>query len=222
PRRRKKGAPARSCTCGHACRHKGADCRQVMTSVGLISLSRVYFSCPHCALGGYPLDDVLGLYGFLSKQARRVVCFIARNNSFAKARDILDEVCGWCISDELIRQVCYREGQRIEQWLDGDPGVYQQFVIAPGQVEVEIDAAKVNTVAGWRDMKIVIYAKREPGQKATAEQWAKRDLPAPTSRMAFARIEEAEQFSKRVSDHLERLQVIDTSEVSALGDGAEW
>ena len=220
--RAKKRAPARSCTCGQTCRHKGADCRQVMTSVGLISLFRVYFFCLCCRLGSYPLDDVLGLDGFLSKATRRVVCFIAANNSFAWTEAILGEACGWSISDELIRQVCYREGERIEQWLDADEQVYQQFITAAGHIEVEIDAATVNTVDGWRDMKICIFAKREPGEAATPEQWDKRKLPAPTSRMAFAKIEEAEQFRKRTGDWMERLAVVDTSEVSVLGDGAEW
>jgi hypothetical protein len=193
-----------------------------MTSVGLICLSRVYFSCPRCDLGGYPLDDLLGLDGFLSKQARRLVCFIACNNSFAWTQQILREACGWSISDELIRHTCYREGGRIEQWLDGNEQVYQRFITAAGQIEVEIDAAKVNTVEGWRDAKICIFAKRQPGEKATPQEWAKRELPTPAARMAFARIEEVEHFSKRTGDWMARLAVIDTSEVSVLGDGAEW
>jgi hypothetical protein len=193
-----------------------------MTSVGLITLSRVHFYCLCCKLGGYPLDAILGLSGFLSKQACRVVCFIACNNSFAKTRDILDEVCGWSISDETARQVCYREGAKIEQWVDCNEQAYQQFIAAAGQIEVEIDAGKVNTVDGWRDVKLGIFAKREPGEKATPEQWAKRDLPVPTARMAFAKIEEAEQFSKRTGDWATRLQVNDTAAVSVLGDGAEW
>src|SRR5580704_15590337 len=114
-----------------------------MTSVGLISLSRVHFSCLHCHLSGYPLDDLLGLDGFLSKQARRVACFVACNNSFAWTGDILHETCGWSISDELIRHVCYREGERIEQWLDSDEQAYQDFIAAAGHIEAEIDAAKV-------------------------------------------------------------------------------
>jgi hypothetical protein len=193
-----------------------------MTAVGLITLVRVYFCCRHCRLGNYPLDAILGLVGFLSKQARRVACFIACNNSFAKTKDILDEACGWSVSDELIRQACYQEGASIEAWLDSDEQAYQQFLVAAGQIEVEIDAAKVNTVDGWRDIKIIIYAKREPGAKATPQQWAKRDLPRPTARMAFARIEEAADFGKRCRDWSDRLGVLDTSSVSLLGDGAEW
>jgi hypothetical protein len=193
-----------------------------MTAVGLITLLRVYFLCPACNLGTYPLDAILGLADFLSKQARRVVCFIACNNSFAKTEAILDEACGWSVSDEHIRHVCYKEAASIEAWLIGVEPVYQQFIGAAGQIEVEIDAAKVNSVDGWRDIKIGIFAKREPGEKATPEQWAKRDLPKPTARMAFAKIEEATDFGERCRDWAKRLHVIDTSKVSVLADGAEW
>jgi hypothetical protein len=193
-----------------------------MTAVGLITLTRVYFFCPCCKLGGYPLDALLGLAGFLSKQARRVACFIACNNSFAWTRDILKTACGWFVSDEQLRHTCYREGERIEAWLDGEEQAYQQFLAAAGQIEVEIDAAKVNSVDGWHDIKIGIFAKREPGAKATPEKWEKRDLPKPTARMAFAKIEEATDFRKRCRDWMDRLGVIDTSKVTVLGDGAEW
>jgi hypothetical protein len=193
-----------------------------MTAVGLITLARVYFCCSPCATSGYHADNLLGLDGFLSKQARRILCFIATNNSFAWTRDILEQACGWSVCDELIRHICYREGSRIEQWLDFTEKPYQVFCDAQGHVEVEIDAAKVNTTDGWRDVKICIFAKREPGEKATPEQWAKRDLPAPEARMAFARIEEAEDFGPRCADWAQRLQVIDTNQVSVLADGAEW
>ena len=38
---------------------------------------------------------------------------------------------------------------------------------AVGHVEVEIDATKLNTTEGWRDIKICIFAKREAGEPAT-------------------------------------------------------
>jgi hypothetical protein len=193
-----------------------------MTAVGPIGLDRVYFSCPRCRLGGYPLDDVLGLDGLLSTQARRVACFIASNNSFDRTAAILAQACGWSVSDETLRHVCYREGARLQAWLDASEQAYQHFLDAAGQIEVEIDAAKVNSVAGWRDIKIGIFVKRQPGEKASPQQWEKRDLPAPTARMAFAKIEESADFGKRCGDWAERLQVIDTSMVSVLADGGEW
>jgi hypothetical protein len=172
-------------------------------------------------MGEYPSDDALGLDGLLSKQARRLVCFFAAQGSFAKASASLKEACGWSVSDETIRLACYQQADRIQEWIDSDERAYQGFLEAAGEVELQIDAAKVNTFDGWRDMKIAIYAKREPGEPATPLQWDKRDLPEHSARVAFARVEEAEEFGKRLGDWTERLQ-IDTSEVSVLGDGAEW
>ena len=172
-------------------------------------------------MGEYALDELLGLDGLLSKQARRLVCYFGGRGGFAQASDDLQESCGWTVSDETIRQVCYREADRIEAWVDADEQVYQDFLKAAGDIELQIDAAKVNTLEGWRDMKIAIYAKRERGEPATPAEWNKRDLPKHEARVAFARVEEAEQFGQRLADWTERLQG-DTEQVSVLGDGAEW
>jgi hypothetical protein len=192
-----------------------------MSALGPITLQRVYFRCAACALGDYALDEVLGLDGLLSKQARRLACFFGGQGSFAKASASLHEACGWTVSDETIRQVCYQEAGRIAAWGDRDEPTYQKFAEAAGDTELQIDAAKVNTFGGWRDMKIAVYAKRPRGAPAPPAQWDQRQLPKHAARVAFARIEEAEQFGQRLGDWTERLQV-DPEAVSVLGDGAEW
>jgi hypothetical protein len=192
-----------------------------MTSLGPICLRRAYFRCGACAVGDYALDGPLGADGLLSQQARRLVCYFAGQGSFAKASASLQEACGWSLSDEAIRQACYRQADRVQRWVDADEQTCQAFLRAAGDVELQIDAAKVNTTDGWRDMKIAVYAKRQRGEPATPERWDKRDLPKPTARVAFARVEEAERFGGRLGDWTERLQV-DASQVSVLGDGAEW
>jgi hypothetical protein len=193
----------------------------VLTAVGPITLRRVYFRCDACCLGEYPLDQPLGLDGSLSKQARRLITFAGGQQSFARAEQILQELCGWSISDESIRQACYTEADRIAAWQGEDERAYQGFLQAAGEIELQIDAAKVNTTDGWRDMKMAVYGKRQRGEPATPEQWDKRRLPKPSARVAFARIEEAEGFGRRLADWTERLQV-NTRQASVLGDGAEW
>jgi hypothetical protein len=192
-----------------------------VTALGDVCLSRVHFRCEKCGMGEYAAGGVLGIDGLLSRQARRLVCFFAAQGSFARASACLKEACGWAVSGETIRLACYKQADHIRAWLDSDERAYQGFLQAAGQIEIQIDAAKVNTLDGWRDMKIVIYARREPGEPATPEQWGKRDLPEPGARVAFARVEEAEQFGERLSDWNERLR-IDTARASVLGDGAEW
>lgn len=167
------------------------------------------------------MDGPLGIDGSLTRQARRMVTFAGGQQSFARAEAALRELCGWSVSDETARLACYDEAVRIDRWLDTDERAYEGFLKAAGEVELQIDAAKVNTLGGWRDMKIGAYAKRPPGEPATPERWAERDLPGPAARVAFARVEEAEGFGRRVGDWASRLGV-GGPEVSVLGDGAEW
>ena len=69
----KKGGPP-NLPCGASGRHKGKATKTVMTALGAIVLWRTYFSCNVCRLGGYATDRVLGLEGFLTRQATRLIC----------------------------------------------------------------------------------------------------------------------------------------------------
>jgi len=192
-----------------------------MTAVGAIVLRRIYFSCKGCGPGGYGADRILGLEGFLTRQATRLICLLGGQNSSAAAERLLSECCGWTISDERIRQACQAESVRIAGFRADSPAVAQAFVAA-GDVEFQTDAAKVNTPGGWRDMKIGIFARRERGEPSTPAGWDDRDLPAPTARAAFAAIETIDEFAPRWSDWAARLGITDTTEITVLGDGAEW
>ena len=71
-------------------------------------------------------------------------------------------------------------------------------------------------------MKIGIFARREPGAPATSAEWDRRDLPAPTARVAFAAIEPIEKFAPRIGRWAERLALCDTVAITTLADGAPW
>ena len=116
-----------------------------MTALGAIVLWRTYFSCNSCGLGGYAADRVLGLEGFLTRQATRLICLLGGQNSFAVTERLLKECCGWTISDERIRQACQAESPRIAGFRAESPAVAKAFADAPGDVEFQTDAAKVNT-----------------------------------------------------------------------------
>ena len=77
-------------------------------------------------------------------------------------------------------------------------------------IEFQTDAGKVNTTAGWKDMKIGIFAMRPRGLPAAPEHWATRDLPQTTCRYAFAAIETSGLFGARwgVCDGLPRGAVL--------------
>jgi hypothetical protein len=80
----------------------------------------------------------------------------------------------------------------------------------------------VNTWESWREMRLGIFAKRQRGPAATAQEWDRRRLPPPGARLLFAGIETAEQFGPRIRRWAGRLGIRQTREVSVLGDGADW
>jgi hypothetical protein len=193
-----------------------------MTALGKVVLWRAYFACPACRLGGYFVDRILGLDGFLTRQATRLICLLGGQRSFADAERILAECCGWKVSDERIRQACQAESTRIANFRADSPAVAEAFAGAAGDIEFQTDAAKVNTTGGWRDMKIGIFARRERGEPTTPAEWDKRHLPAPTTRVAFAAIETIDDFAPRWSEWAVRLGIEDLTTITVLGDGAEW
>lgn len=87
-----------------------------MTALGSITVKRVSFTCFACRLGRHPADLPLGLDGYLTTQALRLICLAGGQRSFANAELLLKELCGWHVSDERIRQACHAEADRIAAW----------------------------------------------------------------------------------------------------------
>jgi len=192
-----------------------------MTALGRSGLLRTYFACPGCGQGGAHVDRLLGLDGFLTRQATRLVCLTGGRLGFAAAAGMLAACCGWAVSDETIRLACEGQSGRIAEF-HAAPAAVAGFAEAAGEVEFQLDGTTVNTVGGWRDMKVGIFARREPGEVATAAQWDSRKLPGPTARVAFAAIRPIEEFGPRIGAWAARLDLADTAAITTLADGAAW
>ncbi len=171
--------------------------------------------------GRFTADELLGLDGFLTRHARRLVTLAGIEHSFARAQQVLAEFCGWDVDDEVIRQTTHAEARRVAEQRPERNDAWP-FAQAEGEIEVLIDAGKVNTRTGWRDVKFGLFLKRKPGPAATPAGWDERHLPPPTTRAVVAAIEEAESFGARLRRESDRLGVTTAPAVTVLGDGAEW
>ncbi len=171
----------------------------MMTALGRSELLRTYFACPGCGQGDAHVDRLLGLDGFLTRQATRLICLTGGRIAFAPAAGMLQACCGWTVSDETIRLACQGQSGPIAEF-HATPAAGAAFAEAAGDVEFQLDGTTVNTTGGWRDMKVGILARREPGEKATAAEWDSRDLPGPTARVAFAAIEPIDRFAPRIGE----------------------
>jgi hypothetical protein len=150
-----------------------------------------------------------------------MACLLGVQQSFAKAELALREVAGWDLDDNTIRQLCHATAQQAAATRD-QRATAAAFAQAPGELELQIDAGKVNTTEGWRDVKVGVFARRERGAPTTAEQWNERDLPRPSVRSVTAAVEEAEAFGDRLAAEAQRLALTEPGALSVLGDGAAW
>ncbi len=150
-----------------------------------------------------------------------MACLLGVQRSFEKAEVALREVAGWDLDDNTIRQLCHATAAEANSTRQRRHTA-EAFARADGDLELHIDAGKVNTRGGWRDVKVAVVARREPGPSITASEWDQRDLPAPTVRSVVAAVEEAEAFGARCVAETTRLGLIDPKAIHVLGDGAEW
>jgi hypothetical protein len=121
-----------------------------------------------------------------------------------------------------IRELCNEEAPKMAEWIQQSQEVQQEFLAAPGNVEVTIDGTIVNTTEGAREVKVCILSKRKPGKSEPPERWGKRELPPVQTSIAFAAVEECGEFKKRINDWRRQLRLGATGDISALGDGAAW
>jgi hypothetical protein len=192
-----------------------------MTAVGAVELERRHGYCQDCRLPQFAADRLLGLEGWLSRRARRMADCAGIHDPFRQAETLLHELAGWSIDAETIRRYCHHDAARARQGRSDRQALPQQFAQAPGDRELQIDAGKVNTPEGYRDVKVAIFACRPRGKPATAADYEQRQLPPPSVRAVIAAVEEAKAFGNRCVVEAVRLGV-SADGLSVLGDGAEW
>jgi len=150
-----------------------------------------------------------------------MACLLGVQQSFVRAQVALAEVAGWDLDDNTIRRLCHATALTARSHR-AERTSAAAFAQADGDLELQIDAGKVNTRQGWRDVKVGVFDRRRRGQPTTAAEWDERDLPAPAVRAVVAAVEEAAAFGPRCVAEAQRLGLTDAAKFSVLGDGAEW
>ncbi len=192
-----------------------------MTAAGRVGLTRRSPRCPACGATAYPLDERVGLAGFLSPQATRLACLAAASWSFDVASDRLDEIAGLRIDDETIRRHCHRAAGGLAARREAGPPE-AAFAAAEGEVEFLTDGVMAPTRDGWRELKLARFQARPRGEPAGVADWARRELPPPTASVAYATTADSEAFSARWAPWAEALGIDPAGELTVLADGAAW
>ena len=189
----------------------------------MVRLDRLYLVCPRCQIGRHPLDERLGGNGFVSPQAQRLVSLAGASWSFERASATRREFGGLAVCDNTIRSVCHTHGGAMREYQRDDPTAAEAFRVATGDVEFQTDGTMVNTTAGWREMRLSIFAKRMRGKGSLGRaDWEQRDLRAPPVRVIQAGIRTCDQLGPSWRRMACRLGVTEASSVSVIADGAKW
>jgi hypothetical protein len=161
--------------------------------------------------------------GPVSPHAQRPPCLAGASWSFGRASANLKELCGLSVCDGTIRPVCQEHGGAMRDRQRGDPAAAAAFRAAGGDVEFQTDGTMVNTTAGWREMRLGIFAKRRRGRPAPARGgWGQRGLPAPHARVIQAGIRAGDQPGPGWRRLAGRLGLRDAGAVTVTAGGAKW
>lgn len=188
-----------------------------------MTLQRRYFTCRRCGRHSHPLDERLGVEGFVSPHAQRLLCLLGAEHSFEQSARLLREVAGLCVCDNTVRTICDEHGGKMRTWQREAREATQAFREAEGEVEFQTDGTCVNTWGGWREIRLSIFAKRRRGRPVEdLDAWDSQRLPEPTVRIATAAIRTAAALGPQWRRSAARLGLKRTAELTVLADGAKW
>jgi hypothetical protein len=151
-----------------------------------------------------------------------MLCLAGTSWSFAASSAHLQEFCGLDVSAGTIRNVCQAEAGRVEQWQASATRAAAEFAKTPGEIEFFTDGTCVNTMQGWKEMRVGVFSKRVLGPTAAPDQWDSRKLPSVGARHAFAAIESADAFAARWPLVASRLSIRGGRRIDVIADGARW
>ncbi len=169
----------------------------------------------------FAADRLLSIHGWLTARARRMADKAGIHDPFRQAESLLHELAGWSLDAETIRHYCHEDAACARKNRGERLALPKQFAHAKGDRELHIDAGKVNTPEGYRDVKVAVLGCRQRAKPATSADYEQRDLPAPSARSVIAEVESAQAFGQRCVGEAARLGV-SSEGLSVLGDGAEW
>jgi hypothetical protein len=212
-----------NCGCGKKASFRYLARKQLVTTIGVMEVPRRYYACRFCKATYRPWDAWAGVgERQLTEHARKMVTIVGTAFSFETAAERLRDLCQIQISNDTVRRVCDEEGERARRWLGESAEPIQALRQARGHHEFYSDGTRVNTVDGWREMRLSILARREAGDPVKPGDWSHRTLPDPSAKLAVCAIAD----SKRVGASWQRLSdragLKECSDLSVIADGAKW
>lgn len=213
-----------SCACGKKASFKRCKVKKVLSSIGHITIDRRYYACRHCKAKQIPWESWAGVAGKhrLTPHAQRMLVLAGSGRSFDEAERNLKELCHIQTSNDVIREMCDEQGLAMQKWINSSPEPHKAFAAAQGEAEFSTDGLKINTVGGWREMRLSVLSKRQPVAPAKPQHWNDRVLNLPSVRMGICAIAPCHVIGASWQRLCKALGLPRDQKLSILADGARW
>jgi len=139
--------------------------RELKTRSGTLNMSRNYHYCDFCKYGFYPKDIELGLpqKGTISFELEKRILDFGVNDTFEDAAERWSLHYGWTISDNLVRKVIDRVGERLDS---ADDRYLQHALLEPEKRQSKLvlvynDGSMIPTREGWKEAKVGVIVRQE-------------------------------------------------------------
>ena len=202
----RKSAPL--CSCGQRMRMVRRMPKVVLSILGELRFERRHYYCNSCGASRWPFDEEMGVSGGFTDGAVRLLTRAGTRESFTEARRSLREFAEIDVSPETVRRIT--EGvahdlvaEQIAGRLQGEESCAS--FERDDRAYVTMDGTSVNTLDGWREMKLgALYDQSKEKQHYAAT------------------LDPAADFGLMLRRHAKRLHFGRAGEKVAGGDGAEW
>jgi hypothetical protein len=215
------------CACGHPVTAMHQRRAQVTTLLGPVSITRAYYSCPHCHQGHAPLDRQLGYRaGSTSAGLDELLALLgATADSFEAASTLLGRLTLVHVCPNLARAATENLGQVLQAteqqavaaaW---GPGTLPTAVATPPRLCLSMDGVLVHTEEGWREYKLgSVYTT---ATRPSTTHLGQEDVYAQNISY-IGDVTDAATFGQRLWCEAARRGVLTAQEVVVIADGAHW
>lgn len=225
------------CSCGRPLRCAGPRPKRLVSLLGSVRLSRLYYHCRHCWRGTVPFDRALDIEGTqYSPGVRRLLAVVGGETPFARGRELLAELAGIEVSVKAVERQAQAIGSDLAARAESDrrQAALRGFPPQTGEpiptLYIEMDGTGIPVTAAAAAGR----AGKDGGSARTREVklgcvFTQTDLDAEGRPVRDARsttytgaIEDAEAFGQRIYHEAWRRGLHRAVRVVVLGDGAAW
>jgi len=226
------------CGCGQQAQYRELRSKPLLTAVGLVTVSRPYYLCPHCQEGQFPADVELDIENTeFSPGVRRMMATVGQEAPFDRGRQQMKLLADLEVTTKAVERTAEAIGEDIAARTQAEIQRAMQLDL-PIIVEepipvlyVQVDGTGVPVVK----KETLGRQGKTPGEPAhtreakmgcvfTQTTWDQEGyaIRDPDSTTYVAAIETAEEFGKRIYLEAWKRGWSRAEKKVFMGDGSEW